>query len=530
LTPQEKEQVKIQLTAIGKPKLDDVFSFIYSHNIKNEKGGGINLASHYPLKEIYLDESPVIVIKKSAQIGITLMNLLKMFYRCVKEGAITFIYTLPTSGDVSKFSQARFNPLIQKSLIQNLYPVEIDNVELKKIRDSFIYFRGTFAEREAINVPADVLIIDEVDFSKPDIIEMYSKRLGASLYKWKWLYSTPTYPDYGIDKEFVKGTQKIWLVRCPHCNYEQELNFFTNIEGERPQARFICGKCKRGLSNQDRLDGRWVAKYPGRDTQSYHVTSLVFPFITANDLKKAEQDAKFKKTFFNFDLGETYSEGEDKISRDLVLKCVRNRPMRGAGEGFFMGVDQGNVLHYVVLSVDGPISNMESAGITDSFDRIGELMNVYGVRLCVVDAGPNEHSARELRDNFEGRIYLNYYRDVEGGMKRGKVDYSIITDRTEGLDMVASDLAQGLITLPEMGELKEEFIAHLTNMRREIIEDKHGQRRAVWVKTGADHFLHALNYAQIAKKIDAEGGYQVEGEETETVIMDTYEPIEESYL
>jgi len=68
--------------------------------------------------------------------------------------------------------------MVQSS--EHLSKVVTGGIELKQIGQSFVYFRGAWSERQAISVDSDFNIHDEVDFSKPDIIEIYQERCCLS--------------------------------------------------------------------------------------------------------------------------------------------------------------------------------------------------------------------------------------------------------------------------------------------------------------------------------------------------------------
>jgi len=81
----------------------DIFEFIETYNICNEKLEKLEFSNYKYLVSIYKDFSPKLVIKKSAQIGITQMLLTKILFLANKE-KMTFIYCLPTDEEVSQLS------------------------------------------------------------------------------------------------------------------------------------------------------------------------------------------------------------------------------------------------------------------------------------------------------------------------------------------------------------------------------------------------------------------------------------------
>ncbi len=121
------------------------------------------------------DSSPHLVIQKASQVGATEFAINRAL-SFADNHQVKVIYTFPTAEDVKTFSNSRLNPAIRGSPYLSRRVGGIDNVSLKSIGDSFIYFRGSWTERQAISIPSDFNIHDEIDFSKPDIKEIDKER------------------------------------------------------------------------------------------------------------------------------------------------------------------------------------------------------------------------------------------------------------------------------------------------------------------------------------------------------------------
>ena len=92
---------------------DHLLSWVKDH-IKTPKGEDFDWHDHQYLQDIYEDPALDMVLKKAAQIGISTFGMTKALWMADTEDA-SIIYTLPTAGDVSNFSKARINPMIQSS-------------------------------------------------------------------------------------------------------------------------------------------------------------------------------------------------------------------------------------------------------------------------------------------------------------------------------------------------------------------------------------------------------------------------------
>jgi len=183
--------------------------------------GGYNRFSfkgHEYLEEIYKKQHSDEVIEKAAQVGISTYFLLKAFWLCDTCHA-KVIYYFPTDSDVSDFSNDRAKPMIEGNEYLSSKMSEIDNVGLKQIGDSSIYFRGMFSKTRVKSVDADYIILDELDEAKQDHKEFARDRILHSALCWMAQLSQPSIPDYGIDAEFKLSDQRFWHLKCPSCGH-----------------------------------------------------------------------------------------------------------------------------------------------------------------------------------------------------------------------------------------------------------------------------------------------------------------------
>ena len=514
--------------------------------LKTEKLEPLEFKDHMPMLDIYRDWHPMIVGQKGSQIGMTTAQICKLLFYADTHN-ITAIYTMPTARDVFEFSQARFSPVIKASTYLQARMGNVDNAQLKRMGASTLYFRGAQKQSQAISVPADIIINDEYDFSNQDIMDTFEKRVGASRLKWFWRFSTPTLPDYGINALYKQTDQRHWLVKCSSCGRWQDILFEHNLMHRRHSRPFFgCRRCKTRLH---RRNGMWVAKYPSRATdqvfddsgkliheaegmRGYWINPLTFTFKTARDVagewnKVEKKNTSFaKKRFANFDLGLPYLSGEGVLSRDTFIRTMSTES--GTGSGFtVIGVDQGDTLHYVIKRfLPSGRSATIDFGTTESFFFIDTLLDHYQCRAGIIDALPNKHNARDLVHRHPHRLYMAYYKDQDRDKKevtenkrkeKEEAKKKIATetgvvylDRTESLDFSGDRWIHGqsyMVGNLSMGfsEEMEEFFKQMCNMLRDLVEDPSGNVKAVWVKTGADHFRHADNYAEYAASMYGKG-------------------------
>lgn len=504
-----------------------------SANLTNEKGDPLDFDNHSFQMQYLRDFSPELAVMKCSQVGWTTINVGKVLYlEHLTETSdwkryfgkdtqgITIIYTFPTARDVEDFASTRFKAMVSGS--EHIVKLMggrrgVDAVNRKKIGNSFIYFRGSSKETQAISVPADIIINDEYDFSAPEIIETFTSRLKHSQFKWWWKFSTPTIPNYGIDQEYQNSNQFSWFIKCHHCGKKQQPRFPDNVKRKKVRGQRLtywgCRKCNKEL---DRTVGWWVPRYENRDYHGYRVTPAMCNWIQPLDIVKEQKRYRSERKFRNYTLGEAWSNGIDLLTRELMLSRLEyGRPYNPVlDRQIFMGVDQGDVLHYEICRGNAGRREILKVGAVNSFHEIGVLMNSWNVSLAMMDALPNKKSAEQFAKDFRGRVQLAIYKefDEEFDIKPSKMKNGVLLDRTNTLDAAAESWRKGesVIVLDQFrySRIPEEwdnpsektsFIQQMGNMTRDEIEnEKTGKSRAVWVKTGPDHYRHADNYAYMA--------------------------------
>lgn len=457
---------------------------------------------HYKfLKDIYLDESPQIVIMKAAQIGVSELLINTALWFCETKGG-NVLYVMPTQSAMNDFSQARVLPRLGYEEPKK----HVAKMGLQKIGRGYFYMRGSDSPRQITTVDADLLIRDEVDWMTTEHIPMMEERLGASEWKWKRDVSTPTYPDFGIHKEFLKTDQHRWMLKCPHCNKHQELDFWENIR----DGKVVCVKCGRPL---DRLGkGEWVPEYPSKNLRGYRVSRLCSPLTTVDSLILAHQEATSEsklQTFYNFKLGIERSPKGGKVGRDLILSCRdMEYTMPTVHPGVTtMGVDVGSVLNVRISSHKDGLRRAVYIGIVKTFGDLRDLMLRFHVGLCCIDALPETRKAKEFAKAFEGKVKLVYFSSQEELVKLKESDDGYAEAhcaRTQLLDEVMAEFAGGRNILPRNVEEIEDYIKQVTASVRIISQDNEGRDKVKWIASSPDHYLFAEAYDVLATRIKYE--------------------------
>lgn len=154
-----------------------------------------------------------------------------------------------------------------------MFVSDTDAVSIKRVQKAMLYFRGARAtskiegikksSSQLKGIPVDRIVFDEIDEMEPSMIDLARERLSHSEIKEEAYLSTPSIPDFGIDKLYNESDQRLWMTRCEHCGTE------TCLEIEFPGCLLetvggvirACKKCKKEIFPRN---GRWVAQYPER--------------------------------------------------------------------------------------------------------------------------------------------------------------------------------------------------------------------------------------------------------------------------
>lgn len=459
----------------------------------NENQQRLEFHSHRFMIDIYADESDDLVCKKSAQVGFSVMAILRSLWR-LKYRKRNIIYALPTNNVVQDFVKPKVDPLILSnptiaSLVTN------DSISLKKVGDRFIYFKGGFSEREAISITADDLVIDEYDrMPDPNVVNMFDSRLQAAANPHRSRFSNPSQIGYGVDMLYQDSNQFHWFVKCHRCNYEWYMEFSDDGKSHfisREQQQFLCGKCHQPLSDEDRRLGRWIAKYPSLNRHGYWISQLIAPWVSAKRILDQYDESNIQ-FFNNFVLGKAYTPSELVVNREAILRACA--PSAITRSSVAIGVDQeagGQI--WAAMTPQGVFAH----GKTSSWEEIEKLKLMWDATM-VIDQMPYPTYPKRLADKYRD-VYLCLFRDqpINNLKWDGKVVYA---DRTKVLDIVANEISDARLLFRENPYQLEDIIEDYQNIYRTTIEQDDGRIKVVWQKkaNAKSDFPFALAYARIA--------------------------------
>ncbi len=470
-----------------------ILQWITECGIVNEKGEAFDFYDRPWLLDILCDWNPNIALTACAQVGKSVSFSIKALF-AIKHLHFNTIYTMSSDSDVNEFVSSKFNKIVQSN-IHEFDGMETDNVERKEFNDRFIFFKGTNSKTAAISTTADLLIHDEISRSDQGAIETYKSRTKASKYKGRWMFSNPGSERDELDLQWIKSDQKEWVITCPNCKDEQFLVWPESIDMEA--KRYVCRVCKQPISDDVRRGGKWVAQMPGSKISGYHISHLMCPWITVDEII---DDSQGDPAYFNnFVLGKAYSPGDLSVSKTTILDLWTPKDL-DVGDRF-IGIDVGNIKHYVIRTAKGIIKMGRFSKDSD----LDDIIAFWKPKSGVIDAMPNTTLSRYIVDKYPF-MQMSYFMENSNNPqiivwwgendKKGIV-YSF-RDRILDQFLVAMIEAKWLIgtVAAEMFRL---YIKHYETLRREKVVNNKGIERYIWGSTtNEDHFVFADLYSYIA--------------------------------
>lgn len=490
-----------------------ILQWIVEREIVNEKGEAFDFHDRPFLIDILTDWTPQIAIMACAQVGKSVTFSVKSLF-AIKHLHFNAIYTMSSDSDVNEFVSSKFNKIVQSN-IHEFEGMATDNVERKEFNDRFIFFKGTNSKTAAISTTADLLIHDEISRSDQLAIETYKSRTKASQYKGRWLFSNPGGERDELDLAWTKSDQKEWCIVCPSCKHEHFLVFPESINMEKKQ--YQCIECKAPISDDVRRNGRWVAQRPGSTISGYHISHLMCPWITVQEIiDDSEGDPAY---FNNFVLGKAYSPGDLSVTKTTILDLWTPRDL-DEGERF-LGIDVGNIKHYVIRTRKGII---KMGRFTKDSD-LDDIITTWKPTSGVIDAMPNTTLSKYVVETYPF-MKMSYFQENSNNPQMlvwwGEGDKAgiVYSFRDRILDQFLTNMIEAKWSIGVVAdEIFRLYIKHFETLRREKVVNNKGIERYVWDSTtGEDHFVFADLYSYLAMLGAGAGAFYNENIEKESVL------------
>jgi len=516
-------------------KLSDAPRFITKYTFM--RGLHYSFVDHEFQEKIASDDAQVVNTQKCSQIGLSeltarwnvaVVNMIPDF---------SSITTFPFSGDAADFARTRIDPFIESSpKLREAVNKNLNNSEIKQFGTSFMYFRGTNGKTQAISIPADLIISDEIDRSDPHVLSQYHSRLTHSKWQLRRNFSTPTVPGYGIALEMETSRRYRNICKCNHCNHPFIPDYFEHVripgfnhdlrtinKNTLPKTRYLeakllCPKCGKEPSLQPQYR-EWVCENPSENysANGYYVSPFDAPNIIRLPflIEASTKYARFSE-FVNQNLGLAEQDNSEALTlMDLNDALLVNVDL-SSNEIHAMGIDMGLTCNICVgrMSRDGKllVVHRERCPISMLDERKKELQRLFRVAITVVDSLPYTDTVIRMQ-RFDKNVYGAVYssskklesfaiRMFEGDESEGKLPiHTAQINRDKALDLLMGLFKRREILLAPMSEDENELYAkQLLDMRRVQVFDDNQDLIWTWVKSkeGNDHYHHATLYLLVA--------------------------------
>lgn len=492
---------------------------------------------HPWVRELHDTRAEANYVMKGAQLGITEVAINRTLYTLDKLKR-DVLYVLPTARGASKFSKGRFSTALAMSpYIKSMF-TDLNSVDLKQAGQNTMYLSGSRGNNNLKNIPVSELILDEVDEMDQKQIWLALERLSGQLRKCVWGISTPTLPEHGIHKLYKGSTQEHFYFKCPHCGRRTELVWPECVEiiGKHPtdvncKKSFLkCKECGVKLDQEAKPEflatGKWEpTKNANPDVRGFYINQLYSYTVNAGELVSAylrgKGDELAATEFWNSKLGLPFVGQGAQATEQMLANAVSNHSMNdvrpdNSNRLITMGVDLGNTCHVVVCEWfigDGAAEDLDASAMckllwagtfsSENFETLDILMREWQVLYCVTDADPHTSEMRKFARRYSGFVGLTRYRRVKTAKE------ITVSEEDTGAPMLTVDRSSWLgntlsrfksnpprILLPY--DAPYEFAQHIKSTILTHKRDANRKPVAVYVETGADHYLHALTYASIA--------------------------------
>jgi hypothetical protein len=480
--------------------------------------------NRYPFIPQIIDEhAPRITALKGAQLGLTVACIMRALEDAKRLNLRGIGYFFPTESEVSDFAKARFGPMMTNNMeVFGAYVKDTDSASLKRINQTFLYFRGVGQRGGASSqtgikrstsklksIPLDHLYLDERDEMDDDRVDAVEYRLDGSLAPEIFVLSTPTLPGYGVDYDYKHSNQSVWMWQCARCNDWTclELSYPDCIaEPINKDPYYLCDGCGKRI---ERERGQWVAREQGiTDHIGYWVSQLSSPTKTAASIVIAAQEAVEKgrhSEFQNQTLARAHAEVDQEITKQQLEDLIdveATKPLRHEGP-CAMGVDPGKPHWYEVrVRITEKDSEVIAMGKADTYEELGKVAKQFNVESGVMDQGYDPSAVAKFCEDHPG-----WYGCLYVGKKVGEADWDhkkrmVKAGRTRVLDSAHATIVNKRVRYYQKSEFwNKHFVPQMTQLKRATIEDGVGTRSGVWVVTGGqknDHLRHADAYCDLA--------------------------------
>ena len=193
------------------------------------------------------------------------------------------------------------------------------------------------------------------------------------------------------------------------------------------------------------------------------------------------------KNFYNRKLGKPYVDpSQVPVNLEMLAACAKEGMRLGVrwklrAANTFMGIDQMGSFNVVLIAERLPSGHLatihaEEIYSNDPFERCSELMEAYGVDVCVVETLPNYNDAKRFTNRHMGKVFLADYAEIKDDMLRwgdsvpDKADrktdeqerdrYTVTLDQYKTMQVAMARIQKKIAVFPDPMGLTQEIRAN----------------------------------------------------------------------
>lgn len=382
----------------------------------------------------------------------------------------------------------------------------------------------------------DLLSLDEYDRLNPIAENSALESMQSSKYRMVRRWSTPTVAHYAIDKKYEESDQRKWVLKCNHCGYDQVLDFDKNIKLVNPDGidpvgkvilpgtyEYVCQKCGKLIDRW--YTGRWVTTKPGAGrSHGYKISQLDAVWLSASNIKQKELNSPSKASFYNYTIGEPYTDTSNKFLETDVLgnMDMDTKPINRDDYSLVSaGLDYGEHFHHLVIFglrkeshrielID--LKRFANATTVEALDQdINGIMyeiRKYNPDIILPDSGYSGSNNLILLKEFgAGKVYQVHVRTAQsnGDTKAhfSDNDNTVTLDKlTQNMIMMSNMRRGGIHFWKDLNQDLRLFIQHWDNVIIRTDEETDNNTQEIkYVKRilrkGDDHYAQASVYSVV---------------------------------
>ena len=502
------------------------------------KGAPYTLDNHIQMREFF-DKEYVrdTIIMSGRQISKTMSLSRSEILDCVTTPQLQLLYVAPLQAQAQRYSTLYIKEAIQscpfamKLQEKELEGVLADSKIMKAVgHQSFangaglqLMYAKTSPDR-ARGIMADRIDFDEIQDQLFDTVPIISESLTASALGIRKFTGTAKTLDNTIERLWQRSSKREWVMKCPHCGYEN----IPTKEGrimDMPQPDGIHCVNPRCRGKLDVRKGRWIAFAPERDNtfRGFHIPQIVVPFIVENEnrwsrifskIQSLPEALVYQECFGISEstgsriIDETHIRKQSTLPSMEVLQNNLNRYVMTLSGVDWGGAEENSFTVHVIIGIrlDGRVDVLYAQRY-HAFDpdrmflNIAKAHNLYGCSIMAADYGLGFQNNLIMMNRFGIQVVqMNFVRQNTplgfSSTNRGNERWTV--DKTSGLRAMFMAIKYGRIYFPPYLEF-EPYTVDLLSPYEHVIETS-GITHVVYMRDPSrpDDFAMALCFVLMA--------------------------------